>query len=112
MLAQALRQLADRGRLTGAVYADDEQHARVGLHVERRGFAEQARDLLGECGVEFGEILPGLEPLHELSGCRHADVRANQGFLEPLPRCVVARIECRRRQLGGERLTTLRERVA
>ena len=47
-LAQLLRKLPDRGRLTGAVDADDEDHARRAGEVERGGLAEHLRNLLRE----------------------------------------------------------------
>ena len=52
------------------------------------------------------------EPAHELGRCAHADIRADQRLLEPLPRKLVAGIERRRGQLLRERAPALRERVA
>src|SRR5207253_1458418 len=74
--------------------------------------AEQARDLLRECSGEIGEVLAGLEPLHELGSCGYTDIGANQRLFEPLPGRIVARVERRRGKLRSQRLTTLRERVA
>ena len=95
VLTQTLRELADGGRLARAVDPDDQQHARVGAHVERAGLAEQAGDLLRERSGEIGEVLAGFEPLHELGGCGHTDVGTNQRLFEPLPGRIVARVERR-----------------
>ena len=103
VLAQLLRELADRRRLAGAVHADDEDHARRVREVERRGLAEQRGDLLGERGVQLGEVLTRLEPSDQLRGRPDPDVGVDQRLLEPLPRCVVRRIERRDLELLGER---------
>src|SRR5581483_3030406 len=112
VLAELLRELADRGRLPGAVDADDEDHGGAVVDVERRRRAEDRRDLLGEGGVQVAELLPGLEAPHELGGRRHADVRGEERLLEPLPGGRVARVERRDRELLGERAARARERVA
>src|SRR5207249_1497123 len=69
-------------------------------------------DLLRERSVQVGEIGPRLEPQDELGRRAHADVRVDQRLLEPLPRLVVSRIECSRRQLLRQRPAALRERLA
>ena len=79
--------------------------------MERARFAEQGCDLLGERAAQVGQILPRLEPAHELRRCGHADIGADQRLLEPLPRRVVAGIERGRRQFGRERPAALRQRV-
>ncbi len=112
VLAQPLGQLADRRRLAGAVDADDEQDARVGVHVERRRFAEQIRDLFRQGGGEVGDVLPPFEPLHERGRRGYAHVGTNQSLFETLPRGLVARIECCGGELGGQRLAAFRERIA
>jgi len=55
---------------------------------------------------------PRLEALHELGGGRNADVGGDQGLLEPLPRCLVARVEGRCADLFGQRPAAAAERVA
>ena len=112
MLAELLRELADRRRLAGAVDADDEDHARLRADVQRRRLAEQLRDLLRERLAEIAELAAGLEPANELGGGAHADVAADQRLLEPLPVLLVARIEGSRGELAGERAAALPERIA
>ena len=80
--------------------------------VERPRLAQHLGDLLCERGVQVGQLVAGLEPAHELGGRADTDVALDQGFLEPLPVLVVARIEGGRGELAGERATTLAERVA
>ena len=48
VLAELLRELADRRRLAGSVDADDEDHARAGVEREDRRAAEERLDLVGE----------------------------------------------------------------
>ena len=86
VLAELLRELADRRRLAGAVDADDEDHRRAGRERQRRRRPEQRRDLLGERLREVAHILAGLEPRDELGRRLDADVGAEQRLLEPLPR--------------------------
>ena len=112
VLPQPLGQLADRRRLAGAVDADDEQNARVGPYVENRRVAQERRDLFRQRGVEIGQIRTSFEPPDELGRRGHADVGADQRFLEPLPCSGVTWIERGRRELCGERRAALRERVA
>ena len=86
----------------------------LGLAVERerRRIAEQRLDLLDERVLEIPGDAARLEPPHELGRRGNADVASDQRLLEPLPRLVVGRVEPRRRELGGERLAALRERLA
>ena len=112
MLAELLRQLSDRGRLAGAVDADDEDHARRRGHIERSGLAEHVRDLLCERRAEIAELVPGLEAADELSGRADAHVALDQRLLEPLPVLVVAGIEGRGGELAREGAPALAERVA
>ena len=112
VLAQLLRELADRRRLARAVDADDEDHGRP--RAERRasrGCAEQRLDLLGERLTEVGQLTARLEPPHDLGRRRHADISVDQRLLEPLPRLLVAGSKPRR-ELGRQRPPALRERVA
>ncbi len=103
MLGEPRRELADRRRLAGAVHADDEDHARPCLHVQRARVAEQLCHLVDERRAEIADLTARLEPAHELGGRRHADVCLDQRLLEPLPREVVRRIERRGSDLLGER---------
>ncbi len=112
VLAQLLRELADRRRLARAVDADDEDHGRLLAEVERPRLAEHRRDLLLERLAQIAELAAGLEPAHELRGRADADVAVDEGLLEPLPVLRVAGIEGRRRQLARERPPALAERVA
>ena len=112
VLAELLRELADRRRLAGAVHADDEDHGRLVRDVEARRLAEERRHLLRERRREVGELAARLEPAHELGRGAHADVGREQRLLEPLPRLVVVRVERRDRDLLGERAAAARERVA
>ena len=57
--------------------------------VERRRLAEQRGDLLGERGLQLGQVLARLEPADQLGRRAHADVGVDQRLLEPLPRRVV-----------------------
>ena len=98
VLAQLLRELADRRRLAGAVDADDEDHARRRRQVERAGSPNIVGDLLRERRAEVAELVPRLEPADELGGRADADVALDQRLLEPLPGLVVAGVEGR----GGE----------
>ena len=93
VLAQPVRELADRRRLAGAVDADDEHDARLAGKVDARRLAEKRRDLRGERLVQVADVAARLEPAHELRGRGDADVAGDQGFLEPLPRGGVTRIE-------------------
>ncbi len=108
MLAELLRELADRRRLAGAVHADDEDHRRLVREVERRRLAEERRDLLGERRVR-ARSGPGAPR----AGARARPSRArrrravDQRLLEPLPRRVVVRVERRDRDLLGERAARL-----
>ena len=112
VLAQLLGELADRRRLAGAVDADDEDHRRALSDLERGRRPKERRDLLGQRGVEVGEVLPGLETPDELGRRANADVRAEQRFLEPLPGGRIRRIEGDRSQLLGQRTAGARQRVA
>ena len=112
VLAQLLRQLADRRGLPRAVHTDHEDHARLTGEIERAGLAEHLGDLLGERPVQVGQLVARLEPAHELGGRADADVALDQRLLEPLPVLVVARIEGRGRELAGQRAAALAERVA
>src|ERR1041384_901248 len=71
VLAELRGELADRGRLAGAVDADDEDHARPLVEVEPTGFAQHAGDLLLQAGGKV-TVAAGLEPLNELGGRGHA----------------------------------------
>ena len=55
VLAQAVRELADRRRLAGAVDADDEHDARLAGEVDARRLAEELGDLLRERLVQVAE---------------------------------------------------------
>ena len=112
VLAQLLRELADRRRLAGAVDADDEDHRRLVRDVERRRLTEERGDLLRERARELAQVLPRLEAPDQLRGRAHADVRVDQRLLEPLPRRVVLGIERRDDDLLGERTARLAERLA
>src|SRR5205085_9173004 len=96
VLAELLRELADRRRLAGPVHADDEDDRGPMVEVERRRLPEQRRRLLRERRVEVGQVLPRLEAAHELGGRPYTDVGEDQRLLEPLPRRLVGRIEGRR----------------
>ncbi len=111
-LAEALRELADRGRLAGAVDPDDEDHGRLVRDVERRRLAEQRGDLLRERGLQLGQVLPRLEAANQLRRRPDADVGVDERLLEPLPRGVVLRVERGDLQLLGERAARLAERLA
>ena len=112
MLVQLAGQLADGRRLPRAVDADDEDHARGRLECERRWIPEQRLDLLDERALEISRDAARLEPSYELGRRGNPDVASDQRLLEPLPGLVVGRVEPRRRELGGERLAALRERLA
>ena len=112
LLAQALRELADRRRLAGAVDADDEDHGRLVRDVERRRLAEQGGDLLRERGLQLGQVLPRLEAADQLGRRPDADVGVDQRLLETLPRGVVLRVERGDLQLLGQRAARLAERLA
>ena len=71
--------------------------------VERRRLVEQRRDLLGERGLQLGQVLPRLEPANQLRSRTDADVGVDQRLLEALPRGVVLRVERGDLQLLGER---------
>ena len=111
VLAELLRQLADRRRLPGPVDADDEDHRRFGAQVEARRAAQELRGLVAERGAQLAGYLARLEPLDELGRRRDPDVGRDQRLLEPLPCLVVARVERRRRDLLGQRPAALPERV-
>jgi hypothetical protein len=111
VLGELLRELADRRRLPGPVDADDEDDARVLADVQSRGLAEERADLLGERGVEVGHVPPRLQPPYELRGRFDADVPRDQRLFEPLPRRLVAGIECRSGKFAGQRAAALAERV-
>ena len=74
--------------------------------------AEHVGDLLHERRAEVAELVPRLQPAHELRGRAHADVALDQRLLEPLPVLGVAGIERRSRKLARERTAALAERVA
>ena len=112
VLVELAGQLADGRRLSGAVDADDEDDARARLEGERRWLPEQRLDLLDERALELSGDAARLEPPYELGRRGNSDVASDQRLLEPLPGLVVGRVEPRRRQLGGERLAALRERLA
>jgi hypothetical protein len=107
-----VRELADRRRLAGAVDADDEDHRRAVVHVERRRVAEHPRDLVRQRLAEVADLLPRLEAPDELRRRGHADVGGEERLLEPLPRALVRGIERRNGDLLGERAARARERVA
>ena len=109
VLAQAVRELADRRRLPSSIHADDEQDGRLAGEVEAGRLAEELRDLVAERLVEVGQLAARLEPADELGRRRDADVARDQRLLEPLPVGGVARIERRRGELGGERLPRARQ---
>ncbi len=112
VLVQLARELADRRRLPRAVDADDEDHAGLGGQLERRRLAEERLDLADERVFEVPGDSARFEPPHEL-GCRgDADVAPDERLLESLPRLVVGRVERGRRELGGQCLAALRERLA
>ena len=111
VLAEPVRELADRRRLAGAVDADDEDDARLAREIDARRLAEELRDFGGERVVEVAEIGARLEPAHELRGRGHADVAGDQRLLESFPRGV-AGIEGRGRELLRERTAAAPERVA
>ncbi len=112
VLAELFGELADRRRLPRAVDADDEHDARAFPHCERRGLAEQHRDLVRQRGVQITDLAARLEPAHELCCRANADVGANQRFFEPLPRELVAGIERGGSELLRERAATLRQGLA
>jgi hypothetical protein len=111
VLAELLRELSDRGRLAGAVDADDENHARRRGQVERAGLAEHVGDLLRERSTEVAELVACLEPADELGGGADAHIALDQGLLEPLPVLVVSGIEGRSGELAGEGAPAFAERV-
>ncbi len=80
--------------------------------VEARRLAEQRRDLLRERRRQIAQVAASLEPPHELGGGADADVGREQRLLEPLPRLGVVGVECRDRELVGQRSTAARQRVA
>ena len=112
MLAQLLRELADGGRLAGAVHTHDENHGRFRVEVERRRGAEQLLDLLGERVAEVGQLAARLQSPHDLRRGANAHITVDQGFLEPLPRFLVAGVERARGDLCSQGTTALRERFA
>jgi hypothetical protein len=112
MLRQLAGELADRRRLPCAIDADHEDHARLRSERKRRRVAEERRDLLDQRLLEVTGDAARLQPPHELRGGGNADVAANERLLEPLPGFVVGRVEGGGRELGGERLSALRERLA
>src|SRR5215210_8467328 len=112
MVAEFLGELPDRRRLAGSVDADDEDHRRLRVQIDRRWPAEEARRLVAQCFAEVAEVATCLQTLDELGRGRNAHVRGDQRLLEPLPGLVVARIEGGGRELLGERPATLSERVA
>src|SRR5581483_6488247 len=112
VLAQAVRELADRRRLAGAVDADHEDDARSFPDRERPRLAEERRGLLCKRLVQVAELRPRLEPPDELRGGAHADVRGDQRLLEPLPRLLVLRVERGGGELLRQRSAALSERVA
>jgi hypothetical protein len=73
--------------------------------------SEQRCDLFRQRRVEIGQLWSRFEPRDELCRRAHADVRADERFLEPLPGRVVTRIEGGRRELGREGGPALGERV-
>src|SRR5207253_2108200 len=73
VLAELGGELADRGRLAGAVDADDQEHAGPLLQLETAGLAEHPRDLFLKPRGEVVPVTAGLEPLNELGGGGHAD---------------------------------------
>jgi hypothetical protein len=85
VLAEAVGELADRGRLAGAVDADHEDHRRLAGQVDARRVTEERRHLLGERLVQVADVTARLQALDELGRRRHADVAGDQRFLEPLP---------------------------
>jgi hypothetical protein len=106
MLGKPRGELADRGRLPGAVDADDDDHGGLVRDVENRRLAEQLGHLLRERRVQIRKLTARFEPAHELGGRAHADIARDQRFLEPLPVGVVTGIERRsRRELSGQRAT-------
>ena len=111
VLVELGRELADGGRLAGAVDADDEDHARPSSHVQARRLPEQPRNLLLQGRSEIGAVATSLQPQDELCSGRYADVGCDQRLLEPLPRRRVAGVEGRDRDLLGQRAAALAERV-
>ena len=107
VLAELLRQLADRGRLAGAVDADDEDHRRLGAQIEAGWPAQELGGLFAERGAQLAGDLARLEPLDELCRRRNPDVGRDQRLLEPLPGLVVARVERGRRNLLRQRAAAL-----
>ena len=103
VLTKPLGELADRRRLSRPVDADDEEHARTVVHGQRPGIPEQVRDLVGERLVQVSEVAARLEPADQLGGRPHADVRADERLLEPLPGELVGGVERGRLDLLGQR---------
>ena len=115
-LAQAVRELADRRRLAGAVDSDDEDDRRRAA--EREPLLAVGRDELGDHLLEPGDELllarrlARLEPLHDLDGRRDAAVGRDQRLLDPLPRLLVARDRRASSRVSACRLAAERLRAA
>ena len=112
MLAEALGQLADRGRLAGAVDADDEHDRRPLGDGQRPRLAEQLLQLFRErrAEVAVGPRASSRRTSSAVAGTPTSAMISDSS--RPLPGLVVRRVEGGERYLGGERLAALRERVA
>ena len=74
VLAELLRQLADRRRLAGAVDAHDEDDARAAVERERGGSPKSSAISSASAAVQVGDLAACLEPPYELGGRPHAHV--------------------------------------
>ena len=119
-LAQVPGDLADRGRLAGAVHPAHEQHrgmrrdvdAGVGGRRHQLGddLLQPRAQLVG--GREPARVGVGLEPLDHGHRRRHAAVGQEQRLFEPLPNRLVGRVEHDARELLGHRPAAARQVLA
>jgi hypothetical protein len=116
----AFRELADRGRLAGAVDTDDEYHERLAfLDLERPRAGRQDRQhrlaqRAQQC-VEIGELVAGdlpAQPVQQLPGRLDADIRTDQSRLELIEHAVVdaATRQQVREVIGQPRVATIEPR--
>ncbi len=77
---------------------------------EHRRLAEERLDLFRERAAEIAQLAASLEAPDELGGRRDADIRADEGDLEPFPGVLLRGVE-RRSELCDERAAALPERV-